>query len=130
MVRLKLHRGDTNTALQQAAHDRDHSAIIYHMGTKCYSRYENILTIYTNYDLSLTHLCSRQQIFPSWENFAVSSDSDWACGSVAWPWPAQSFGQFPVFTKPLAAICLNNKHREKLTSLKPIIYCWIWHNGM
>ena len=89
-----------------------------------------MLTIYTNYDLSLTHLCSRQQIFPSWENFAVSSDSDWACGSVAWPWPAQSFGQFPVFTKPLAAICLNNKHREKLTSLKPIICCCIWHNGM
>ena len=88
MVRLKLYRGDTNTALQQAAHDRAQGAIIYLMGTKCYSRYENILAIYllyTNYDLSLTHLCSRQQIFPSWENFAVSSDSDWACGSVAWP---------------------------------------------
>ena len=30
-VRLKLHRGDTNTALQQAAHDRAQGAIIYLM---------------------------------------------------------------------------------------------------
>ena len=37
-VRLKLYRGDTNTALQQAAHDRAQGAIIYLMGTKCYEK--------------------------------------------------------------------------------------------
>ena len=49
MIRLKLYRGDTNTALQQAAHDRAQGAIIYLMGTKCYEkwRYENILLLST-----------------------------------------------------------------------------------